>query len=304
MRPSGEVPLPGVYHFVVHVSDVHGAVAASTSVSMTVLRPVLSITVPSTVNVTVGDVTLDLAKVTGGNPPYTISLAEGGDRVPAGSALDNAGGLSGAISEGGIFRLGVRVEDADGEVALSEAVTLTVQYPPISLQLTDTEKDFTVGVAVDRVLIVVATGGHPTRTFSLVEGLSLPAGLSLGGVDGVLEGAPIEAGVSVVWIRVEDADGQWAVSDALTMTVFFAPLVVVLTDTAKQFTAGAEIVRTSTVSVRGGHAPYGYSIAEDGELPAGLSLGAVDGAGGHSNRAWYPSCADQGGGFRWRLEGV
>lgn len=118
---------------------------------------------------------------------------------------------------------------------------------------------------------LVAAGGTPPYTWSVISG-ALPTGLTLNAAGGTISGTPTTAGTFSFVVRVTDsaaATGQ----QGFFITVAAPPLVFLTSSLpdAKESTG-----YTATMSIKGGIAPYTFSLVT-GSLPTGLSLSATTG---------------------------
>jgi hypothetical protein len=118
-----------------------------------------------------------------------------------------------------------------------------------------------------------AASGNPDPTFAVLSG-SLPPGLTLDPVTGVLSGTPSETGVFTFEVRASNSEGD-ADSGSLSITVTAEPV----------FTADTP---PTSVTVGTAYAPYtfvasGFPVptyrvqSGSGELPAGMTLDATTG---------------------------
>ena len=117
------------------------------------------------------------------------------------------------------------------------------------------------------VTLVVAGGAAPYR-WSLVEG-SLPAGLTLNPLTGVISGAASAAGDSTFVVQVTDSRGDDA-TRALALHVDRAlPPIAILTSSLPDGTA--MVAYTQRLRADGGLGSYLWTVSS-GTLPAGMSL--------------------------------
>jgi putative Ig domain-containing protein len=200
-----------------------------------------------------------------GHPPYTWTLISGS--LANGLSLNAAGLISGTPTVFGNFLFGVRATDSTGATAVA-TFTLTVlsDVEPLRVISSGDLAQGSTGVAYAYQLLF--TGGHPPRTWSMGTG-SLPPGLSLGTVSGVISGTPTLVGTYSFTVQLTDSTQLTVTSQTLRITVVPGPLRVV---TSGDLTRGG--VGTSysyTLVGAGGLAPYTWAIAS-GALPAGLSL--------------------------------
>jgi hypothetical protein len=98
---------------------------------------------------------------------------------------------------------------------------------------------------------------------------SLPPGLSLGQITGVISGTPILVGVYNFTVQLTDSTQLTVTSQPLRITVVPGPLRVVTTGDLTRGGVGTSYF--VTLAGAGGLVPYAWSLAS-GALPAGLSL--------------------------------
>jgi len=210
---------------------------------------------------------------TGGATPYTWSISSGA--LPAGLTLDGVTGqISGTPSSAGNFAFTVQVTGATG-VTRSRGMSLQVLAvtPPGPGEPTISTPQLPVtSVGESYGAQLAATGGATPYTWSVVAG-ELPAGLSLNGATGRIDGAATLEGVSNFTVQVAGADGLFS-RRGLSIQVLeegvIAPPTPTITTTALPGTNvgasyGAQLVAT------GGTTPYTWSVVA-GSLPAGLTL--------------------------------
>jgi hypothetical protein len=152
--------------------------------------------------------------------------------------------------------------------AVEQTLSLTIDPPPAALTITTTSlPNGTVNQAYNQPLL--ATGGTGALTWSLVPGTgTLPQGLNLNQVNGVISGTPTAAGTSAFTIRAADAGGQ---NDTQALSILInppAPLTIITT-TLSGGTVGQPY--SETLQATGGTVPLTWSLAS-GSLPAMLSL--------------------------------
>jgi hypothetical protein len=140
-------------------------------------------------------------------------------------------------------------------------------YNPVSIT-TGILATGTTGTPYNQTL--AAVGGKTPYTWSISAG-TLPSGLSLNNVTGVISGTPTSAGTSTVTFRVTDANnGTNTKALAITINSTF----YITTSTLAFGTTGTTYSQTLTAT--GGKTPYTWSLTS-GSLPAGLSLNSTTG---------------------------
>ena len=147
-------------------------------------------------------------QASGGVTPYTWALTSGSS-LPAGLNLSTGGVLSGtpAAGSGGPYSLTFVVTDSStapqtAQATLTLSISSTSTGPALTLTTTSLP-NATLNSAYSASL--TATGGVTPYTFSVANGNSLPAGLTLSAV-GAISGTPTKAGgrpsLSRWWIRL------------------------------------------------------------------------------------------------------
>jgi hypothetical protein len=137
----------------------------------------------------------------GGVGPYTWALASS-STLPAGLTLSPSGVLSGTPASSSNVSLTFVVTDSSTPPDTAQAaLTLAISAPSLSLTTT-TLANATINTAYSASL--AATGGITPYTFSVANGTSLPAGLSLSSA-GVISGTPTTAGSTTFSIVVMDS---------------------------------------------------------------------------------------------------
>ena len=148
----------------------------------------------------------------GGTQPYSWSVSAGS--LPPGLILEAPTGLlTGTPTAAGNFQFTVSLTDANSistqkQFALSIAAGLSITTPA-QLPSATAGSAYRVDLA--------ASGGNAPYSFSLVQG-NLPAGLSLNGAAGTIEGTPTVAGTFNFLVQAADASNLTA-TRALTLTV-------------------------------------------------------------------------------------
>ncbi|PYE52999.1 delta-60 repeat domain-containing protein [Deinococcus yavapaiensis] len=148
------------------------------------------------------------------NLSLTYSLAQGSTLL-AGLSLDGSTGVvSGTPSVFGTFPVTFQVTNSGGASA-TKTITLTITATPPSVTvgnqtlLQGQSANFTVTASDPQSL---------SLTYSLAQGSTLPAGLSLNGSTGVVSGTPSTAGTTSVTFQVTNSGGGTA-SKTITITV-------------------------------------------------------------------------------------
>jgi hypothetical protein len=128
-----------------------------------------------------------------------------------------------------------------------------------------------VGVAYSQ--LISATGGTMPYSWSVTSG-SLPAGLSLNPLTGVIVGTPTTDGTAVFLVQVTDAASVTATMPyALTVN----PSGTLTISTTSLPSAHVGVHYSRTLNATGGTLPRTWSITA-GSLPSGLTLNTTTGA--------------------------
>jgi serine protease len=206
-------------------------------------------------------------EATGGTPPYSWSLAAG--TLPAGLSLDaDTGAVSGTPTAAGTFEFTVQATD---DAAQFDTQELSIEVRPAPEVTTASLPGGEVGVPYSQT--VSATGGAPPYAWSLAAG-TLPAGLALDPVTGVVSGTPTVPGSSEFTVQVTDDLAQ---SDTQALSIAVAPPPPPTITTTSLPGGQVGVPYAQTVSATGGTPPYGWLLSA-GTLPAGLALDPVSGA--------------------------
>lgn len=124
---SGTPTAAGTFTLNVTVNDSAQG-SASQNFALTIATPPVAITTASLASGTVGSAYAASIAATGGQPPYTWSLAAG--TLPAGVNLSAGGDLRGTPTAPGTFNFTARVTDSRGEQA-TRALSITVALPAL-----------------------------------------------------------------------------------------------------------------------------------------------------------------------------
>ena len=147
---------------------------------------------------------------------------------------------------------------------------MTVNAPTLAITTSGSLPPGTVGVNYSQQLPVVASGGTPPYTWSIVGG-SAPAGLTFTPSTLTLSGIPNAAGTFNFTTQVADSGGMTA-SRSLSLLINPASLAIT---TGRQLPDGTlNQPYLQTMAASGGVPPYRWSATG---LPAGLSINATTG---------------------------
>jgi hypothetical protein len=216
---SGTPTVSGTFNFSVKVTDSGSPAQTQTvSLALTISAPgaaPLAITSSNLANGTSGASYSATLSAAGGTPGYTWTMASGS--LPAGVTLSSGGVISGTPTVNGTFNFSVEVTDSGSPVQTQTVnMSLTINVAAAQLVITtSTLSSGTSGASYSTTLS--ANGGTPGYAWSITSG-SLPAGLSLGAISGVISGTPLGAGTSSFTIEVTD-DGSPAQTKSATESI-------------------------------------------------------------------------------------
>ncbi len=157
-------------------------------------------------------------QASGGVGSYTWALASGSN-LPGGLNLSTAGVLSGtpAAGSGGSYSLTFVVTDSFTPPDTAQAMlTLTISGGPALTLTTTTLPNATLNTAYTAAL--AAAGGVTPYTFSLANGTSLPAGLTLSSA-GAISGTPTKAGSTSFSVQVVDSSTPTPLSQTGNLSI-------------------------------------------------------------------------------------
>jgi hypothetical protein len=160
-------------------------------------------------------------QASGGVSPYTWALASGSS-LPAGLNLSTGGVLSGipAAGSGGPYSLTFVVTDSftppeTAQAALTLTISSGSRGRAVTLTTT-TLPNATLNTAYSAAL--AAAGGVTPYTFTLANGTSLPAGLTLSSA-GVISGTPTKAGSTGFSVQVVDSSTPTPLSQTGNLSI-------------------------------------------------------------------------------------
>ncbi|MFC1769693.1 putative Ig domain-containing protein [Nitrospirota bacterium] len=201
-------------------------------------------------------------KGTGGTAPYTWTHV--GGTMPSGmefiGGINSFGFVNSNVVEGyGIYSFKIEMRDSNGKTA-TKWFALRVQdiYIP-------TNSLSAGAIGSEYRQLMEASGGNVIYSWSIEEG-SLPDGLSIHPVTGMISGVPTTFGEWFFVVRVMDSDGnRYEKLFSIEISSFGYETGESLPDATNGNYYEQEIKAT------GGTAPYSYSII-GGALPTGLNL--------------------------------
>jgi Putative Ig domain len=263
---TGTPTASGTFTFTATVADSgNPQLTQSTTSSITVSPSQLMIVPPQFSAGGIGTFYSGTLQASGGTPGYTWSITSGS--LPSGLSLSaSTGVISGKPSVSGTSSFTVTVVDSGSPSQASSALAF-ITVTPSNLTITSSAlASGSVGVPYSSSL--QASGGTPSYTWAVTSG-SLPAGLSLASLSGVISGTPTASGTSSFTISVTDAaNPAQSVLIPDSITVGSSQLAI----TSSALSAGTQgVAYSAPLQASGGTPPYTWSI-KSGSLPAGLTL--------------------------------
>ena len=206
---SGTPESPGNTSFTLAVIDSEAVPAAATANVSISVQSELAVTSLSLPSATVGIGYNTSLAATGGVPPYTWTLPNGG--LPPGLGLNSAGAISGTPTTSGSFLFNVQVADSS---SLTASGQLTIAVSTINI----TTQSLPAGTLnVPYSVTLAATGGVAPYHWTLSG--ALPAGLTLSSA-GVISGTPTTTGSYSFNVQVADSEQPPATaSTQLTLAI-------------------------------------------------------------------------------------
>jgi putative Ig domain-containing protein len=218
-------------------------------------------------------------KVTFLNKPYSFQLSASGvssaqtwsvksGALPSGMTIGSNGVVSGTPTAAGDFTFVIQV--SDGGRSTSATYTLTVVE---ELKITQA-KPPAAEVGQPFAMEPKATGGRPALSWSVAEGGSLPAGLTLDPATGAISGKPTLAGSYPLKLTVTD---QLGLTQSVDVTVGVAAKLSTVKKALPAVTIGK--LYKARLTARGGATPLKWRILGGlpGFLPTGIKFNAKTG---------------------------
>jgi hypothetical protein len=195
---------------------------------------------------------------TGGSPTWTVSSGA----LPAGLTLSSSGLLSGTPTATGDFSF--KVKATDGSRSDTQSYTLSV-VPKLQISVARAAAE----VGIPFQLAAQATGGKPAYTWSLENGTTLPAGLTLDAATGAMAGTPTAPGRVTLKLGLTDSLGLKTTVDVAFTVV---PRLLLAKKPLKAAVAGAAY--NVLIAKTGGARPFTWTATG---APRGLRLNAQTG---------------------------
>jgi hypothetical protein len=266
-RISGLPSQPaGSFNFVIQVTDtLNGTAERQFTI---VVGSGLSITNTSLPNPSPGVLYQQLLQVTGGTAPYVWSLVPGSGSLPTGINLLSNGQITGTTSQQGTFTFTVQVADVNGLTAQRQFSFQVGNQLAIN---TASLSNGVIGTAYNALL--TASGGTGTGYVWSVSTGTLPLGLSLNAVSGLLAGTPAgPAGTSTFTVQVTDSGGNVATRQ-LSLTITASSTLTITTPAVPNGTVGTPYPTTTLTASGGSGTGYTWTVLS-GAIP-GLTLSST-----------------------------
>jgi hypothetical protein len=252
---SGVAGTPGHARFTLRVADAAKA-TTDAMLGIYVIPDLLSISTKSLPPGKQGTPYDHVLLALGGVPPLSWSLANGS--LPMGVEIQAAGRISGTPASFGSFDFTVTVHDVETSSRSQVLhVTLSSLDPMIE---TATLAKARVGSSYS--VRLAASGGDPPYDWSIASGV-LPAGIDLS-ADGLLTGAPTEAGTFTFSVLVTDATNH---QDMKELTLRSLGPLIISTPALPQVIVGRPY--DTMLRASGGQPPYVWTLG-GGTLPTGI----------------------------------
>ncbi|HID92515.1 MAG TPA: hypothetical protein EYP60_00330 [bacterium (Candidatus Stahlbacteria)] len=271
---SGTPTTEGIFSFIVEVKDAENHIdtkVLSITVKPAVVPP-LTIITDSLPDGCVAVSYSAILEATGGVAPYTWSIAE--DNLPPGLTLNSVTGvISGTPTTAGTYGFTVMITDSDSPPSTDTkilSITIHICVPGLIIT-TDSLPDGWVCLPYSATL--TAAGGTTPYTWSIALG-SLPPGLTLNSLTGVISGTPTQEGAFYFTARVIDSSSPPDTNTKDLSITIHQNMPNITTESLPDGWVG--IAYSETLTAVGGAPPYIWTIAAC-NLPPGLSLDSLTG---------------------------
>ncbi|MDP2896332.1 MAG: putative Ig domain-containing protein [bacterium] len=261
----------GTASFTVRVSDSQSQPATDERALSITVHPSGSLVITTAGSLPdgkVGQIYNASLAASGGKLPYVWSL-DGGS-LPQGLNLSADGTISGTPALHGDSQFTLRVTDSQNPPA-SVTRSFSIHVSPADLRIaTESLSNGIEGAPYQQAL--QATGGVQPLTWAIVNG-TLPEGLILNAVTGLVSGTPTNAAIGQWSVTVAVSDSQIpAGRDERTFILTVAPASQLVIMTASPLPDGKlGVPYNAAFAATGGKVPYAWQVV-DGRLPAGLTF--------------------------------
>lgn len=197
---SGTPTVAAPYNFTIMATDSNGCAGTTKNYTGQVC-PVISLSPAILPSAVLGSPYSETVLASGGTMPYTYAVTSGA--LPTGLVLDpNTGLISGTPTVAGSYDFTITATDINGCMGTRDYVGMLVC--PIITLAPATLPAGLVGSPYSQ--FITATGGTIPYTFAVTSG-SLPAGLVLDPITGLISGTPAAAGTFTFTVTATDATG-------------------------------------------------------------------------------------------------
>ncbi len=240
---SGVPTTPGNYGFAIDVTDANKITASG--FFQLIIAPPFSINTPSPLPTASLQASYTQAiTATGGNFPYTFSLAKGSGPLPIGLTLQPNGTFSGVPTVAGTSTFTVQATDNVGYVATKQfqlsvaAAGPLLQVSPLQLTFSAVAGD-TDSPPAPQIISIIAPSGAPVNYSVALQGTPAPQWIKVAPATGSAPGAVVVS----VSASVPDASGNPA---SLAPGVYPATLLVSVPGNAGQAPISVQVILTIT----------------------------------------------------------
>lgn len=203
-----------------------------------------------------------LVMFTGGTAPYQFSKTSGS--TPPGIRYDSSGVITGTPTGSGKYSFGLRITDSLGAYAERSFTIELVQ--PFVIKIQNLPR---ATASRNYSSTITASGGIPPYNYSITKG-TLPSGMSLDSVSGVISGSPYP-GIYPITISVKDSTLRTINKEF----ILYSDLDLDITN-SNLITGQVNTPYIDTIVASGGYAPYNFKITL-GSLPPGITLNETTG---------------------------
>jgi hypothetical protein len=208
---TGTPTTAGTYTYVAKVTDSTGATKLTSSCTITIAAPPLTLGCAANKG-TKGAAYSSALVASGGTPAYTFTKNSGS--LPPGLTLNaSTGAITGTPTTAGTYTYVAKVTDSTGATKLTSSCTITIAA---SMTLGCPASTGKKGYSYSSTL--VRSGGTSPYTFSIYSG-SLPPGLTLNTTTGAITGKPTSTGTYSFTAKVTDAVGATALSSGCSIKI-------------------------------------------------------------------------------------
>jgi len=252
--------------FTIRATDANGCIGTR-SFSISPACPAITIIPETAASARVGVAYSQTLTASGGTAAYTWTTVSGA--WPSGLSMSSAGVISGTPQADTAHPVSVTVRATD-IYGCSSTQEVSIVVCPVITPSPSTLPNGTVGSPYSQI-ITALTGVEP-HTFSISAG-SLPAGLTIDSLTGIISGTPTSSANAVFTVRVTDLLGCIG-----TRSYSVTPVCPTISLNPTSLANG--VVGTAysqTVSASGSTGPYTFAVSA-GSLPAWASLNTTTGA--------------------------